>query len=118
MFLDKVPLTPSDAPTMFRWNNENTLGEKWISIEIATILWNLKQLGQNFALHSRTTQSISIQTIIGISVTMRTLEPAQRFKHTFWILRWGRRFQTYPKYIGPTLHVEPNEKNTNRNSIY
>ena len=27
-FVDKVPLTPSNAPTKFRWNNQNKFREK------------------------------------------------------------------------------------------
>ena len=27
-FVDKVPLTPSNVPTKFRWNNHNRFGEK------------------------------------------------------------------------------------------
>ena len=53
---------------------------------MATILQNLDQLGQNFALHSETTQSMCLQNIIGISVQLRALDPAQRFQHTIWIL--------------------------------
>ena len=49
-----------------------------------------------------------LKNIIGISVTMRALEPGKRFKHTFRILQRWRRLQRFPKHIGPTLHVGPN----------
>ena len=43
----------------------------------------LKQLGPNFALHSRATQGICMQNITGISVIMKALEPAQRSSTRF-----------------------------------
>ena len=31
-FVDKVPLTPGNVTTKFRWNNQNRLGEKGINV--------------------------------------------------------------------------------------
>ena len=47
---------------------------------MAAILWNLEQLGQNLALHSGTTPDIYLQNMIGISVTLRMLDPGQRLE--------------------------------------
>ena len=77
-------------------------------LKMATISRNLEQLARNFALHSRTTEYMCLQNIIGISVKMRALGPGQRLQRTFWIL-WRRRLQRYEKHIGPTLHVGPNK---------
>ena len=43
--------------------------------------------------HTRTTQGLYMQYIIGISVTMRALEPGQRFQRSFWMQRWRLRRQ-------------------------
>ena len=73
------------------------------SVKMASILWNLKQLGRNFAPLSRTTQGMCMQNIIAISAIMRALELAQRFHNTCG----GGGFNARKKYIGPTLHVGP-----------
>ena len=97
---------PKQFPTKFCGIlNQIRLGRKcknviFIRLKMAAILWNLEQLGRNFSLHSRTTQRMCMQNIYGISVIMRALEPAQRFKHTFWI--WQQGLQHYQKHIGPT----------------
>ena len=51
---------------------------------MAAILRDLEQLGQYLALHTRTTQGLRLQKIIGISGIMRALDPGQRFEHTFF----------------------------------
>ena len=79
----------------------------FLSIENGCHFWNLEQfLGRNFALHSRTTQGMCMQSMIGISVTLMMLDPVQKFKHKFWILQW--QLQMYQKNIGSTLNVRPN----------
>ena len=72
-------------------------------MKMAAISRNLEQFFRNYALNSGTTQEMSPQNIIGISVTM--LEPKQRFEHTFWIQRG--RLQRYQKHIRTTIHVGP-----------
>ena len=88
-FADKVPLTPCNVPTKFRWNNQNRMGEKCKSVIyfIQNIDYspNLDQLGPNFALHSGTTHDMCKQNIMGISAKLRALGPRQRFDYTFWI---------------------------------
>ena len=78
--LRSYSLTPSNVPATFRWNNQNKLGEMcenvFFLLTIAAILWNLQQLGRNFVLDSGTTHGICMQSIIGIYVIMRILEPA------------------------------------------
>ena len=78
---------------------------------MATISWNLEQLGRNFALHTGTTQDVRLQNIIGISLKLRALVSAQRFDNTFWILllllRRRQWLKTYKTHIGYTLHVGP-----------
>ena len=70
------------------------------------ILWDLEQLGRNFALSTRTIQGMCTEDMIGISVTMRMLEPTQRFEHRNWLQQW---LQTYKNHIhvhiGPTCSV-------------
>ena len=84
IFPDTVPLTPSNVPTMFRWDNRNSFGEKcnmlFFQLKMAAILWNLEQLGRNFALHSGTTQDMCLQHMIGITVILRMLhvDPGQK----------------------------------------
>ena len=68
------------------------------------ILWDLEQLGLSFAFHTRTTQGMCTQNLIGCSGTMRMQEPTQRFNHRFW-LQWWQGLQTYQNHVGPTLHV-------------
>ena len=110
IFQDKVHLTPSKAPTEFHWNNLNRFGEKYKNATFSTekscgILSNCA----NCALHFGTTQNMCPQNMIGISVILRMLDPGQRFRYTFWILRWWQhqRLQRYQNHIhvGPTLHV-------------
>ena len=72
------------------------------------ILWNIEQLGQSLTLHSKTTQGLYTQNMIGISVILRTLDPVQRFEHIFWIQQRWQRLQMYQKHIVPTLHAGPN----------
>ena len=50
---------------------------------MATISRNLEQLGRNFALHSGTTQDMCLKNIVWITVTVRALDPGQRFEHTY-----------------------------------
>ena len=85
-------------------------------IKIAAILRNLEQFGQDFALHSRTTQGMCMQNIIGIPVIMRALALEQRFGNTFWIM-WRRRLQLYQKHKGPTHHMGPNNNDIASNRI-
>ena len=81
---------------------------------MATILRNLEQLGRHLALLSGTIHSIRSQNIIGISVKLRALDPAQRFEHTFWnLFLRRRRLQIYQTHIGPILDVGPNWKTPN-----
>ena len=80
---------------------------------MAAILQNLYHLGPNFALHSRTTQDMCVQNIIGISAKLRALARSQRFSYTFRILRRRRRLQTNRTHIGPHIHVGPNKVNQN-----
>ena len=77
--------------------------------KMATILRNLEQVGQIYALHTETAQDMCVQNIIGISAKFRVLGPEQKFNNTFWIfLQRRRRLQTNQTHIGPTLHVGPN----------
>ena len=73
--MDRVPLYSKQCPYQVRWNNQTRFGEKWKNVifllKMATILWNLKQLHQNFALHSRTTQGVCMQNMIGTFETLR-----------------------------------------------
>ena len=65
----------------------NSLREKCKNVifqfKMAAISWNLEQLGPNSALQSGTTQDVCVQNIIGISLKLRVLGPAQRFENTF-----------------------------------
>ena len=79
-FPDKVLVTPSNVPATFRWNKQNTFGEKCKNVVVyLIILWDLEQSGLFFALHTRTTQGMCTQSMTGTSVTMRTLDLRQRF---------------------------------------
>ena len=53
----------------------------FFQFKMAVILWNLEQLGPNFALHSGTTQDMCLQNIIRISLKLRVLGLAQKFKN-------------------------------------
>ena len=75
---------------------------------MATISWNLEQLGPNFALHTATTQDMCVHQDL---CKLRALSPEQRFDNTFLdppTQPW--RLQTNQTHIGPTLHVESNDK--------
>ena len=115
IFQDMVLLTPSNVPGMFRWNNQNRLGEKCekaiFLFKMAAISRNPEHLCQNFAPHSTTTKSMCMQNIVRTSPIMRALEPAQRLKHTFFLQQQQgpRQLQRYKKHIGPILHVGPNK---------
>ena len=85
---------------------KNVMQTCYFLFKMTAISRNLKQLGPNFALHSGTTQDMSVQSIIGISAKLRALGPEQRFNNTLWILLM-RRLQTNQTHIGPKLHVGP-----------
>ena len=71
-------------------------------IKITAISRNLKQLGQNFALHSGTNQDMRVQNIIGISTKLRVLGSEQRLYNTFGILQmWRQRLQTIQTHMVP-----------------
>ena len=74
----------------------------WFFRTKMAISWNLQQLGWNFALLSSTTQGMCMRNIIGISVIMRALEPAQRFKHTFCLWRQWRLWTYQTPYRSHT----------------
>ena len=83
----------------------------FLKFKMAAISRNLEQLRPHFALHSRITQHMCLQNIIGISAKLRVLGPNQIFHYsinTFWILLMRRQqLQTNQTHIGPTLHVGP-----------
>ena len=55
--------------------------------------------------------------MIGIYVTLRMLDPIQRFKHTFYI-QPRRHLQSDEKHIGSTLYVGPNNvKHNNKTAL-
>ena len=77
---------------------------------MATISQDPEQLGHRryFVLYTRITQGMCLQNIIVITVTIRVLEPGQRFRHTLWILRGVTAVPTQSKHIGSTLYGGPN----------
>ena len=102
-------ITPSNVPANFLWNNQNRLRKfkkcDFFRLIMAAILWHLEQLVRNFALYSRTTQGMRMQNMIGISVTLRTIEPAQMYAQ---ILDPAAVASNISKTYRQTLHVGPN----------
>ena len=113
ILLDKTPLTLSNVPAKFPWDNQNRLGEKYKNtnfyrLKLAAILWNLEHAIKPKFCTALKDHPIGtcMQNIIGISVMMRALQVPQRFDNIFWILR-QQRLQHYQEQLGPTLYAGP-----------
>ena len=82
----------------------------FFQFKMASVLWNLEQLGPDFALHSGAIQDMYLQNVIGISEKLRALQnvgppPPRKLITHFGSYYW---LQTNQTHIGPKLHVGPN----------
>ena len=77
LYLNSPNKQELSLPIFHGKTNENKFGKvekcDFYRLKMAAILWNLEQLGQNFALHSKTTHGMCMQNMIGISATLKAL---------------------------------------------